>query len=226
MINIVYKTLFLKGEEGFRKAASWSKILFLASALLLFVKPGLTPAVVVFAILLVLSAIWPGFEWFVSGVLVSAVPAFWFSLTAYMSGILGLPGVGLAGAIVIFSRTIAFSILILFTASIISPVRVSNLMLRLKSPAYFPLLLWRTIPYGLKNTIDSLQIGVLKKEKAYKRLAPAVAIMLEYGGYIEEYNWFKLESKPLSNLPSSTSVKYTLILLLSSLILFTLCILV
>lgn len=216
LVGFIYRVFFLKGEEGFRLASTWVKLLFLASSLYLLMKQGFQPALANIATVLALSLMWPGFEWFTSGSLISLIPALWFSATAYISWLLGLPGVSLTGALNILVRTISISLTILFFASAISPVRLSNILLRIGAPSYYPLLVWRTMPYGMRVLLDSVQIGVMKGEKPHKRLAPAVAIMLEYGSYVEEYNWFKFEGKPAAPLPSRGSMKHTLMLAVAS----------
>ena len=217
LVNLVYRALFLRGEEGFRLSYTWSKLLYLASGLLVVTKPGAVSALVVMGSTLPLSVVWPGWSWLYSALVLSLIPAAWFSLTAYVSGYVGLPGVDAVGAVVVLVRSLAVSLLILFLAAALSPVKVANILLRLRAPGYYPLLTWRTIPYGLRVLVDSIHIGVLKREKPHRRLAPAVAIMLEYGGFVEEYNWLKVGGRVKGVLPTRSSAVHTALLTAASL---------
>ena len=104
--------------------------------------------------------------------------------------------------------------MILFIASIISPTKTANILLRIKREAStIPLLLWRITPYGLTTTMDSLAIGRLKKEKTKARIAPAIASLMEYGDLVKEINYYRLMSTPKYPIPIENSLKYTIILL-------------
>lgn len=219
LVGLVYRALFMKGEEGFRAAHPLSKALYVASVgLALCQMTHRAPALL--ALLLVNSALgiyWPGPSWLYSSLIISSLPAAWLAATAFIGGYVGLPPVDPLSAFSIFVKAEAASLSILFAASILSPASICNAMIRAGSRhAYVPLLVWRIIPYSLRALEDSLGVGALKGEKAHKRLPSAVAALYEHASYVEEYAWFKLEARPKKPLPMERSRLATLVLIAGS----------
>ncbi|MCD6300835.1 MAG: hypothetical protein J7L82_02050 [Staphylothermus sp.] len=215
LVNLVYKTFFLVGESSYRRTPTPLKIVFTIISLgILFYNPYMGSLVI-----LVLISILGGFgysdKWVYAALTLSSIPGIWYALTAYILGLAGLTeSITLIQAFWIYIRTTAISYLILFIASIISPTKTANILLRIKREAStIPLLLWRITPYGLITTMDSLAIGRLKKERTKTRIAPAIASLIEYGELVKEINYYRLTCVPKYPIPIENSLKYTIILL-------------
>ncbi len=176
------------------------KILFVASLIgliLAYHDPGI---IVALLIVLVLSGIVTGVSWIYATLILSSIPAGWYAVTAYVTSLLGIPPhISLVDAAMIYVRMLSYSEIILFAASMISPVKTTNIlrMLGLKSSSILPLLMWRLMPLGLRYMEESMMIGQLKGEPATRRIAPALAMMIEAGEKIHRANYHRLKT-PIS----------------------------
>jgi len=222
ILNHIFRSIFLKGDVGFRNASLIAKVVFFASALTVFTLiRDYRIALLLYATVIILGLIDKGFEWCLSSTITSLIPALWFTTTTYILALAGLlSGISIIGLITIFTRTLSFGVLMLFTLSIVNPVEIYNLLYRLGYGKYscFPLLLWRLIPYGLINTIESLGIARVKKERFYKRMASAMASIMELGDYTRVYSYWKIYNEPRHVLPIAKSLKHDLALILHSLL--------
>lgn len=117
-------------------------------------------------------------------------------------------------------RVVGISISLIFIFVMTSPIEVHNIiyMLTGRRICAYPLLLWRLVPLGLKNFIDSLSVGKLKGEGVTKRVPPAVAGMIEITRFMEEYCYWRLRLGPKCPLKLNRSAKYTLALTLGSIV--------
>jgi len=222
ILNHIFRSIFLKGDVGFRNASLVAKIFFFASALTAFTLiRDYYIALILYITVIILGLIDKGFEWCISSTITSSIPALWFTTTTYILAVVGLLNtISITGLITIFTRTLAFGVLMLFTLSIVNPVDIYNLLYKLgyRKYACTPLLLWRLIPYGLVNTVESLGIARVKNERFYKRMASAMASIIELGEYTRVYSYWKIYNEPKHVLPIVKSLKHDLILISHSLL--------
>lgn len=218
LVDLVYKSLFLKGEESYRATSSSLKTLLIALMLLYFIIDPLKSPVVLICMICILGIIGYSFAWFLSAYILSSMPGMWYALTALLFSYIGLSEpIMLADAIIIYLRTACFSLILLFFGSMISPARLTNILfkLSLRRNAVAPILLWRVMPYGLKSMQESLAIGELKKESVSKRLGPAIASLLEYSSMVRESNYYRLNIEMIYPIPAKDSWKYNLLIIIS-----------
>jgi hypothetical protein len=221
LIDLVYKSLFLRGEGGYRSVCLPLKILFVVVSIYYFLVSGMYGSIILIIIVSILGLLDYGYKWIISAYTLSSIPGVWYALTAYILGLLNpslMPNIW--GLLSIYFRTTCFSYLLLFILAITSPTRLANIIYRLGfgKTASAPLLLWRMMPYGLKAMQESLAIGELKGEPVSKRLAPAIASLIEYSKYVGEANYYRLRSPMRISIPLFTDKKYSVILLITSLI--------
>ncbi|MEM4718029.1 MAG: hypothetical protein QXE81_04630 [Desulfurococcaceae archaeon] len=220
LVSVVYKSLFLAGDTGYRRAHLLSKFVFILSVILLIsVNPERSYILVL--IVAPISIIYPGLEWLIAISSLSAFVGLFLAGSAFILSSIGLFQMTLYQFTMIVIRTIGISIGIIFSFNIISPIELYNILysLHLRKIAVVPLILWKIIPYGLKSILDSLMVGQLKRELFTKRIAPAVASMLETSWFIEEYCYWRLKSTPKTPISYERSYKYTIILLICALLL-------
>jgi hypothetical protein len=213
--------LFLTGESGFRRANPILKLLYLATALYIFItRMDYLSSIYITILSCILGGLDKGVRWVYSALVLSAIPAAWFGLTTYVMIVAGMVH-GHYDPILVFIRTIALSIIILFYASITSPTRVYNIMVRLGLERYAvtPLLTWRIIPYGLKNMVESLAITSLKRERIGRRIAPAIASIIELGDNIRLSSYPKIYNPPHKTIPYKGSHIHDLALIVSIILL-------
>lgn len=214
LVNHIYKSLFLRGEEGFRKAHAIVKTLFILTTIYLYVvKHDYLSTFYLLTLVVLLSLVDKGVKWIYSVTILSLIPALWYALTSYLFILLGLTTQHVDTPLV-FLRTFTLSYMIIFYASIISPTTIYNILLRigLRRQAVAPLLTWRIIPYGLVNMVEALSITKLKKEKIGRRIAPAIASIIEIGNNIRESSYPKIYGEPTYAIPRKTSREYNIIL--------------
>ncbi len=225
LIDLVYKSLFLRGESGYRSVYSLVKMFFIIVSLYYFLVSGMNGSVILIIIVSILGLLDYGREWVISAYTLSSIPGIWYALTAYILGLFNpslMPSI--YGLLSIYLRTTCFSYILLFILAIISPTRLTNIIYRLgfRENASAPLLLWRMMPYGLKAMQESLAIGELKGEPVSRRLAPAIASLIEYSRYVDEANYYRLRSPMRRSIPLLIDKKYSVILLIASLIILLL----
>jgi len=214
LISVVYRTFFLKGDTGF-KTAHWAVKVVHILLVAVVLASGDTRLLAGLALsLVILGFISPGREWVASTLALSTIVSLYMSLTALLGSLVGLAPVSVEDAVVIGVKTLTVSISIAFTFTLISPLEISALLVKLgaRRAGSFPLLTWRLIPYGLKSFVESLQIGYVKGEKTSSRIPPAVASILEIGGFIEEYCFHKLNIGARHAVLPQYSAKYSSIL--------------
>lgn len=220
LVYFVYKALFITGDRGYRVSHPLSKLVFLISMLIIIARlPHKTPFIA--PLVIVLGILHPGLEWVIATSTLSGLVGLYMGVSAYLLSLLGLYQMHLQDILTIALRTFSISIAGLFVFTMITPVELYNvvLVLRAGKAASYPLLIWRLMPQSLKNFLDSISVGVLKKERATRRIPAAVASVIEMGWFIEEYCYWRLRVKPKTLIHVDRSTKYTLILLLSSLLL-------
>jgi hypothetical protein len=230
LVELVYRSLFLRGEESFRLVDSYTKLLFIGMGITCIIICG-DPGLIATLLLCVgLGLYGEGKSWAASSLGLSSIPAAWYGLTAYFVSVMGYgPRITLWDSLMIYTRVLSYSEILIFAASIISPLKLTNLLIRLggRTSSIIPPLIWRLTPMGLRYMVESLEIGRLKGEPASKRLAPAIAVMLEAGRRILEANYYRLDAPPM--LPVKTSSGnpgiYRVLLAFSTLILLVMLIL-
>jgi len=225
LINHIYRSMFLTGDQGLKNTDSILKIIFVFSTIYSFIlfKEYLT--IYLLTLFIILGLIDKGVKWFYSVSILSLIPSTWYSLVAYIFSITGISEyVSLIRILWIFIRTYTFTYMIIFYVSIINPLNIYNLLLKIKLSRYsiIPVMTWRIIPYSLNNMIDSLAIGQLKKEKTTQRLAPAIASMIETGELVKESSYYKIYTKPQIEIPIKKSIKHNLILIITTITTITL----
>ena len=212
----MYRALFLKGEGSIRSVYSTAKLTYTV-IIVLSIIIGRDKALLILLLAHVLmGALFIGREWASASIILSSIPAGWYALTAYTVSLLGIPPyVSLVDALMIYARVLSYSITILFIAYMVSPVRLANILIKMGKPgsSIMPLLTWRLMPLGLKFMRESMMIGSLKGEPASRRLAPALAALLEAGGKTLHANYHRLGSPPIHALPVRNNVKYTVVIL-------------
>ncbi|GEM_PF-867952 len=215
LVGLIYRTLFMTGETGLRNVPSILKIILIVLSALIYI-PLYREPYIPLLIILVIGLLGYNRWWAAASLSLSSIPGVWYGLTAYLFGLAGFSNyIAPLEALMIYFRTTYISLLVLFAGSIISPVRLANLMIKvgLRDKAITPIVLWRTMPAGLHDMMEALAIGSLKGEKAWKRLGPATASMLEYSQFVWENNYYRLESPMKSQLPCKTEKKYTVLVI-------------
>ncbi|MEM0031523.1 MAG: hypothetical protein QXV54_05810 [Desulfurococcaceae archaeon] len=218
-IGVIYKSLFLAGDDGFRRAHFLAKAVFILSVILLITRNP-SKSYLLIGFLTPLGLIFPGFEWVIAILGLSGFTGLILSFSAYLLSLLGLYQMSILRMLDIVLRTIGVSFGIVFSFNIISPIELYNALyiLRGRKIAVIPLLIWKMIPQGLRNFVDSLMVGYLKKEFFARRIPPAVASVIEASWFIEEYCYWKLRIPVKTRINLERSYKYTLILLAASLL--------
>ncbi|MEM0380647.1 MAG: hypothetical protein QXP71_04900 [Desulfurococcaceae archaeon] len=218
IVQHIYRSLFLTKQTTLRKTNLFVKIIFIISTIYCYVisldKPLLLIHII--TVLVILSLIDRGLEWIFSVIIVSIIPGLWFSLTTLLLKLTGFIEIDLSTIFMIFIRTIIVTYTIIFCFSIIDPVEVYNLLIRigLNKYAVIVLLIYRLTPYGLNSFIESLNISRLKEEDIKSRLAPAVASIIETASYINEYGYFKIHCSPRYVIETLLNRFYSIVLLI------------
>lgn len=219
---IVYRSFFLTGETILRKTILFVKIIFVATMIYTYICSlnKIILLMYMFTLLLILSYIDRGLEWIVSVILLSIIPALWFITTTYLLMIISYRNIDVYILLFILIRTIVLTYTVVFSYSIINPVEIYDLLIKIGLNKYSIaiLLFYRLVPYGLNNFNESLSISKLKKEKVKNRLGPAVASIIETINYMNEYCYFKINSEPKYLVKYSIDKTYSLILILVSII--------
>ncbi|MEM4537963.1 MAG: hypothetical protein QXP68_04370 [Thermosphaera sp.] len=197
LISIIYNVLFLRGEEGFRRASSLPKLMFIMTVITLMIRNP--ERLFILGILVIaLGAYHPGVRWLYSTLFLTGILGTYMSLSTLISNLLGWSNLSSLEIILIALRTIVVSSNVIFIFVIISPTSLTNLMKRVgieRRFVHMPMLVWRLVPYGIRWFTDSLMIGYLKKEKATARLPVVAAGVLEMGRFVEEYCYYRLNAK-------------------------------
>lgn len=217
LVSAVYKSLFLKGDTGYRQAHVAVKALLIIS-IALFISRKPDQVFVLAAILVPFGLLYPGLEWVVAVVGLSAFTGTVLAVSAYLLSLTGLYHMHALQILESVARTIGISVGVVFAFTIISPIELYNVIYALggRKAAVFPLLLWKLIPQGLRNFADSLVVGSLKREHTTKRIPPAVASLIEAGWLIEEYCYWKLRTPVKITIGLKRSPKYTILLLVAT----------
>lgn len=218
LVSLIYRSLFLQGTSGAKAAHSLSKLAYVSAfiAAAYFRGDGVYVAAATAAFISLADS---GLDWAGAAVILSSIPATWYALTAYLISLAGVPPVvTLVDAVVIFTRALAYSVTIMFIIYSIDPVSISNALhaLGARKASSAPLLIWRVMPYGLSTMMESLAIGELKGESASKRLAPAIAAIIEHGRGIEASAYLRLAAPMVHRLPRRVNGFFTALFLLSA----------
>jgi len=220
ILSVIYKSFFLTGDEGFRRAHVLAKATFILSIILLILKnPARSYLLALFII--PIGLIYPGFEWVVAVTTLTALVGFAMGASAYLLSLTGLYHMTPLELLLIMARSIGLGMGLVFMFVIISPIELFNLLylLGFRSAAVVPLLLAKTTPLGVRSFLDSLMVGSLKHEAFTKRIPPAVASLIEVGRFIDEYCYWKLRIPARKMIAINRSYNYTVILLIISLLL-------
>jgi len=167
LVSIVYKVFFMRGEEGFRRAEFFSKLIFILSTLtLVFRRPD--GVIITGFITLLLGLYHPGIEWALSTLVLTSTLGAYMGLSTLLSNFLGWSSLSIFQVFMVVVRTISFSTTIIFIVTILSPRALSNILRKIglkKLVVHIPILIWRLIPYGMKWFTESLMIGSLKTKE-------------------------------------------------------------
>lgn len=219
LIEHVYRSLFLRGETGFRRAHWIIKLLFLIATLTLYLKtPSITLLLYLLILTYMLGVLDKGVKWAYSVLFLSTIPSAWYALTTYLMLLLGYDNLDYYRVILVFVKTLTLSSMIIFYASILSPSTIYNFLHVIGRRKYsvIPIFTWRLIPYGLVNMVEALAITRLKREKLKYRVAPAIASIMELGDSIRESSYHKLYGEPMYKLPLKTSFLHNIVLLVAA----------
>lgn len=219
LISVVYKSMFLTGDTGLRKAHIASKALFTFSLILVYMhSPEKAPLLL--PILLLLGFLHAGLEWIIATLTLTGLVSAYLASSAYLLSLTGLYTMTPLEVLSVTLRsiTVGFALILLF--NVISPVELYNALHALGAKRFssYPLLVWRLIPLGLRNFVDSVAVGYLKREKITSRIPPATASVIEAGWFIEEYLYWRLRVKSKTQIPLSRSIVYSIVLVVTSLI--------
>jgi hypothetical protein len=219
LMGVIYKSLFLTGDQGFRRAHILSKLTFAMTILLLLAtSPG--KSYVLMPVIISLSLLHPGFEWLIAVSTLTGIVGLLLGGSAYLLSLVGIYAMRPIDILIVAVRTICVGVSLVFMVNMFSPIEFYNLLYYLgaKKMAVTPLLVARIIPLGVRSFIDSLMIGRLKREPLSSRIPPAVASMIEAGWFIEESSLWKLKVSSKQPIPLERSYEHTIILLLASLV--------
>ena len=218
LVSLIYRSLFLKGTSGAKAAHSLAKLAYVSAFVAAAYLRG--DSVYVAAATAALIALADSrLDWAGPATLLSSIPATWYALTAYLISLAGIPPVvTFTDAAIIFARALAYSLTIMFIIYSIDPVSISNALhaLGARKASSAPLLIWRVMPYGLSAMMESLAIGELKGERASKRIAPAIAAIIEHGRGIEASAYLRLAAEMVHRLPRRTDRFFTALYTLSA----------
>lgn len=219
LIDVVYRSLFIASDSGYRRAHLLSKAVFILSIILLI---ALNPRRTYLLIFLIspISLLYPGPEWLLAVTTLSSLVGVTLAGSAFLLSLLGLFEMTILQFIEIIARTIGISLGVVFSFTIISPIEIYNIIYTLHGGrlSVIPLLLWRMIPQGMRYFVESIQVGRLKQERVTKRIPPAVAGMIEISTLIEEYSYWRLRTTPKGTIGYERSYKYTIVLLIIALL--------
>lgn len=218
LVSIVHKSLFMSGDTGFRTAHPISKLAFLVSLVALLAK-GPSRVLAITPVILLLGAVHPGYEWVAASAILSGLVGLYMGTSAYLLSLLGLYEMGLFDVVNITLRTFSFSVSTIFVFNSLSPLEFYNVLLLLgaRRASSYPILVWRFMPQGLKNFVDSLMVGYLKKERSYKRLPSAVASFIEIRKLVDEYCYWRIRTQAKVTINIDRDQNYTFMLLVASL---------
>jgi len=219
LLSVIYKSMFLTGDSGLRRAHVMSKVLFTISLVFVYTLYS-EKSPIILPVLVVLGLIHAGIEWVIAILTLAGLAGLYLAGSAYLLSLTGLYTMIPLQVFIIALRAMAIAISIMLVFNTISPIELYNTLYLLGAKYFssYTLLLWRLIPLGLRNFIDSLTVGYLKKEKTIKRLPSATASIIEAGWFIEEYSYWRLRVKSKTQIPLARTTLHTLILLISSLI--------
>lgn len=197
LVSIIYNVFFLRGEDGFRRAEPFSKIIFILCAITLMTRhPG--GVVITGVITLLLGLYYPGVEWATSTLVLTSLLGAYMGASTLLSNVLGWSSLTIFQILLVMARTITLSTTVIFIVVILSPVSISNILRKLgirKLVVHVPLLIWRLVPYGMRWFMESLMIGSLKNEKTTARIPVVAAGVIEVGRFLEEYSYHRLNSE-------------------------------
>lgn len=220
VLLLVYKSFFVAGDAGYRRAHFLSKVAFILSIVLYTAKSPVKAPILVLVIFL--GLIYPGKDWATSMLELSLFTGFVAIPVACLLSLTTGGSVYLLQVLEIVVNVAGIVSATAFSFTIISPVEIYNTiyLLRGKSAATLPLLIWVLIPRYLKDTLDSTAISNLKVEYYGKRAFHTVVHqLLEVKDYFEEYCYWRLRTPVKTVITIERSYKYTLILLAITLLL-------
>jgi len=215
LATLIHKSLFLRGEEGFRSVHWLSKLAFTAAVVYCYVSGGThSSPLTLLAVVSILGGLSTGFTWLYASLALSAIPAAWHAATTLAMIAAGYSWLPVTAPATVFLRTLALSEAVIFIASTVSPSTLCNTLCRigLRKYAVSPLLAWRVVPLSLNYAVEVLAVAKLKGVKRGSALAPAIASTLELGKYVRESSYVKVYGVPQHKLPVKTSWKHTILL--------------
>lgn len=203
LIYLIYKALFLKGDYGLKKTHILIRISISISLLILY---WLNGYFILLALLLVylIGLLGFGREWVIPVSILTSIPSIWFSISTYVLSVIGyIQPVNYTNLLWIFIKSLTLGSIITLFFNMINVTELYNILLSIKLNNFsiIPLLIWRITPLSLMSTYESLLISRIKGEKIGKRIAPALAVILETGDLIYESSYYKLAGKPKKKIP-------------------------
>lgn len=204
LVYHVYRSMFLVGDTGLKKIHVAFRLLIAA---IIFVSFSLGGLYTIFALFFTYAVGLAGLgrEWATSVLILTSIPSLWLSLSNYALYHLGIfQEFTLHRLLWIFLRTLTLGSAVTLVFNMLNITEIYNFFIRvgLNRFATLPLLIWRIIPFSLMNTVESLAISKIKGESIRKRIAPALASILEVGDLVYESSYYKLTCRPKRKIPT------------------------
>jgi hypothetical protein len=218
LISIAYKSIFLTGDAGLKRAHVATKVLFATSLLVVYtLSPEKAPLVL--PVLLILGLLHAGLEWITATITLTGLVGAYLGCSSYLLSFTGLYTMTPLQVLLVVFRSITIGFAVILVFNMISPAELYNALhvLGAKQFSSYPLLVWRLMPLGLRNFVDAVAVGYLKREKITSRIPPATASVIEAGWFIEEYSYWRLRVKSKTQIPLSRSIVYSIVLVVASL---------
>lgn len=219
ILSLIYRSIFVASDSGYRLAHLLSKVAFIASLALYIAR---TPdKAYAFAIVMVLGLVHPGVDWVLSALKLSLLAGTVAVLIALLASLVGVYTVHPLQVLGVIANTANVVSATLFSLSIISPTEIYNAVLKLggKRVATVALLSWVLVAQYLKQLQESLGLSNLKAKYRAKTSPSKIASrLLEVSRFFEEYRYWRIRAPAEMSMSFDRSYKYTAVLLIATLL--------
>lgn len=219
VISLIYESIFVASDSGYRQAHFLSKMAFIVSLALYIAR---TPdKAYAFAIIMVLGLVHPGVDWVFSALKLSLLVGLVAAVIALLASLIGVYTVHPLLVLEVVVNTANVVSATLFSLAIISPIEIYNAVLKLggKRAATVALLLWVLSAQYLKQLRESLGLSDLKAKYRARRLPSKIAgRLLEVSRSFEEYCYWRIRAPAEMTVSLDRSYRYTAILLIATLL--------
>lgn len=196
LINLLYKSMFLCEDEPYKHAGIFPTSSWILTSVILMIENSYLPLLFMEILLIALLTI--GIKTFAYALAIAFIPSLWLALTSIF--FLGLRNMLLIVEILL--KVLIISLLIITYINLQHPAELSfvlNKFLKFLGTKkehtlalIAPLLLFRVLPYVMRDGLTTLEVSKLKKEKPWKSLAILILHAQEKSEGIEEALWNKL----------------------------------